>query len=97
MSHSKEAKKKLYNRVSRISGQVNRIKDCLADENCEFKDPYELIHMLASVKGAVHSMMSEYLEIYAKGHLVDDIRDKEREDADAQFGQFLEILKVFGK
>jgi DNA-binding FrmR family transcriptional regulator len=97
MSHSKEAKKKLYNRVSRISGQVNRIKECLGDENYEFRDPYELIHMLASVKGAVHSMMSEYLEIYAKGHMVDDMRNKEKEEAEAQLGQFLEILKVFGK
>ncbi len=70
MSHSKEAKKKLYNRISRISGQVNSIKDSLGDENYEFKDPYELVHKLASVKGgAVHSMMTEYLEIYAKGHM----------------------------
>ncbi len=47
----KKQKKKLYNRISRISGQVNSIKDSLGDENYEFKDPYELVHKLASVKG----------------------------------------------
>ncbi|ADD69098.1 protein of unknown function DUF156 [Denitrovibrio acetiphilus DSM 12809] len=97
MSHSKEAKKKLYNRISRISGQVNTIKEHLGNADYEFRDPYELVHMLASVKGAVHSMMSEYLEIYAKGHLIEDMRSKEKEEADVQLSKFLEILKVFGK
>lgn len=71
----------------------------MGDENYEFKDPYELVHKLASVKGgAVHSMMTEYLEIYAKGHMVDDMRKSDRDEAQAQLEKkFLEILKVFGK
>lgn len=97
MSHSKEAKKKLYNRICRISGQVESIKKRLGDEDYEFSDPYELVHKLASVKGGIHSMMTEYLEIYGKGHMVDDLRGKEKAEADAQFAKFLEILKVFGK
>jgi DNA-binding FrmR family transcriptional regulator len=97
MSHSKEARKKLYNRVCRISGQINSIKDSLGDPDYEFKDPYELVHKLASVKGAVHSLMSEYLEIYAKGHMIDDMRENNRAEAQEQLEKFLEILKVFGK
>lgn len=97
MSHSKEAKKKLYDRMCRISGQVNSIKENLGDESYEFRDPYELIHKLASVKGALHSMMSEYLEIYAKGHLIEDMRAEDRAAAEVRLDKFLEILKVFGK
>lgn len=83
--------------MCRIAGQINSVKESLGDENYEFKDPYELVHKLASVKGAIHSMMSEYLEIYAKGHIIDDMRNSEREEAQAQLEKFLEILKVFGK
>lgn len=97
MSHCKETQKKMINRINRIAGQVNSIKDKMNDPDFQFKDPYELVHSLASVKGGVHSMMTEYLEHYAKGHLIEDMRNVDIEEADRQMSSFLEVLKVFGK
>ncbi len=92
--------KKLINRINRISGQVNSLKKKLAkDINCkEEKDPYEIVRQLSAIKGAINGMINSYIEHFAKGHLVEQIRDsKNKDNAIAQMDSLLEIIKSFSK
>jgi len=92
--------KKLINRINRISGQVNSLKTKLTDEiECnKDQDPYEVIRQLTAIKGAVNGMINSYIEHFAKGHLVKDIRDaKDESDALASMDSLVEIMKSFSK
>ena len=90
-------KKKLINRINRIHGQVNSLKKRLNDEdNCEIDDnPYEIIRQLSAIKGAINSMMISYIEHFAKGHLVKQIRtSKDENSAIAKMDNLLEIINL---
>jgi DNA-binding FrmR family transcriptional regulator len=93
--------KKLINRINRISGQVNALKKRLAseiDETHNHQDPYEVIRQLTAIKGAVNGMINSYVEHFAKGHLVSEIRSaKDESSAMAQMDALVEIMKSFGK
>lgn len=88
--------KKLINRINRISGQVNSLKKRLELE--EHEDPYEVVRQLTAIKGAVNGMINSYIEHFAKGHLVKEIREaKDEAAAMAQMDSLLEVMKSFGK
>jgi len=93
--------KKLINRINRISGQVNSLKKRLENElreNHDHQDPYEIIRQLTAIKGAVNGMINSYIEHFAKGHLVGEIRQaKDESSAMAQMDALMEIMKSFGK
>ena len=91
-------RKKLQNRINRIAGQVNSLKTKLNDE--EFKleeDPYETVRQLTAIKGALNGMITSYIEHYAKGHMIEKIKNGDSAESVAQVDNLLEILKVFGK
>ncbi|WP_024954412.1 metal-sensing transcriptional repressor [Sulfurospirillum arcachonense] len=91
-------RKKLINRINRISGQINSIKVNITDENNRFdEDPYEVVRQLTAVKGALNGMINSYVEHFAKGHLVEKIKSGNSIEAEAQVDNLLEIIKVFGK
>lgn len=91
-------RKKLTNRVSRISGQIKAIEAKLKDENFHLEeDPYEMVRQLTAVKGALNGMITSYIEHFAKGHLIENIQKSDSIQAQAEVESFLEILKVFGK
>jgi DNA-binding FrmR family transcriptional regulator len=90
--------KKLINRINRISGQVNALKKRLESDADTHQDPYEVIRQLTAVKGAVNGMINSYIEHFAKGHLVTEIRNaKDEGEAMAQMDALMEIMKSFGK
>lgn len=92
--------KKLINRISRIQGQVSSVKEKLSKEmECdENQDPYEVIRQLSAIKGAVNGMINSYVEHFAKGHLVKDIRSaKDESTAIAQMDALVDIMKSFSK
>lgn len=92
--------KKLINRINRISGQVNSLKNRLTDDiNCQkVQDPYEIIRQLSAIKGAVNGMINSYVEHFAKGHLVNQIREaKDDGEAMAQMDSLVDIMKSFSK
>ena len=91
--------KKLINRINRISGQVNGLKSRLENDIGEtHQDPYEVIRQLTAIKGAVNGMIHSYVEHFAKGHLVNEIRNaKDESSAMAQMDALVEIMKSFGK
>jgi FrmR/RcnR family transcriptional regulator, repressor of rcnA expression len=91
-------RKKLQNRLSRIAGQVSALKKQFDDENISLdNDPYEMIRQLTAIKGAVNGMITSYVEHYAKGHMIEKIKNGNSIEAEAQIDNLLEILKVFGK
>ena len=98
--------KKLLNRINRISGQVNGLKKRFEEEiahaaNGEVpyhSDPYEIIRQMTAIRGALNGMIHSYVEHYAKGHLVNQIREAPDESsAMAQMDALLEVMKSFGK
>ena len=92
--------KKLINRINRISGQVNSLKTKLSNDiDCEKnQDPYEVIRQLSAIKGAVNGMINSYVEHFAKGHLVKEIREsKDESTAMAQMDSLVDIMKSFSK
>jgi len=91
-------RKKLVNRINRISGQISSIKKNIVDESNSFEeDPYEIVRQLTAVKGALNGMINSYIEHFAKGHLVEKIKSGDSAEAEAQVDNLLEIIKVFGK
>ncbi len=91
-------RKKLQNRISRIAGQVNSLKKRFDDKNINLdEDPYETIRQLTAIKGAVNGMITSYVEHYAKGHLIENIKKGTDVEAEASIDNLLEIIKVFGK
>jgi len=91
-------RKKLQNRISRICGQVNALKNRFNDENFSLEDdPYEIIRQLTAVKGAVNGMINSYIEHFAKGHMIENIKKGTSAEAVAQIDNLLEIIKVYGK
>ncbi len=99
MNHCNVENKKLINRVNRISGQVNALKKRLESETEHLhQDPYEVIRQLTAIRGAVNGMINSYVEHFAKGHLVKEIREANDEsEAMAQMDMLVEIMKSFGK
>jgi FrmR/RcnR family transcriptional regulator, repressor of rcnA expression len=91
-------RKKLQNRINRIAGQVNSIKNKFEDEKFNLdNDPYETIRQLTAIKGAVSGMINSYIEHYAKGHMMENIKNGSSADTEAQIDNLLEIIKVYGK
>jgi FrmR/RcnR family transcriptional regulator, repressor of rcnA expression len=91
-------RKKLQNRINRIAGQVNSIKNKFEDEKFNLdNDPYETIRQLTAIKGAVSGMINSYIEHYAKGHMLENIKNGSSVDTEAQIDNLLEIIKVYGK
>ena len=65
MSHTIHGKKKLLARVRRIAGQVNAVERQLAgDAGCS-----ETLQLVASVRGAVGSLMEELIEQHMREHV----------------------------
>lgn len=93
--------KKLINRINRIQGQVNSVKSKLEndmDSKEEHLDPYEVIRQLTAIKGAVNGMINSYVEHFAKGHLVKEIRDSSDEtSAMVLMDELVNIMKSYSK
>jgi DNA-binding FrmR family transcriptional regulator len=74
MSHTKNEKTKLLNRVRRIRGQVEAIERAL--ENEEGCAP--VLHLIVAARGAINGLMAEVIEDHIRLHVVDPPKDAER-------------------
>ncbi len=74
------------------------LKNRFNDENFHLdSDPYETIRQLTAIKGAVTGIIASYVEHFAKGHMIENIKNGTQADAQAQIDNLLEIIKVYGK
>ncbi len=89
--------KKLINRVNRIEGQVRALKKRVNSDLMD-QDPHEVIRQLSAIRGAVNGMLNSYIEHYAKGHLLKEIRNtKEEREAMVQMDVLIEAMRGLAK
>jgi DNA-binding FrmR family transcriptional regulator len=74
VSHTKDEKLKLLNRVKRVRGQVEAVERALEEE----KGCSDVLHLIVAARGALSSLMTEVIEDHIRLHVVDPVRDAER-------------------
>ena len=79
MSHITDQKPRLLARVRRLKGQIEAIERSIeADNDCT-----EVLHLLASVRGAMNGLTSELIEDHVREHVLAKdaaVRSKGAED-----------------
>ncbi len=74
MAHTVREKTKLLARARRIRGQVEAIERALeAEVGCA-----DVLQVIASVRGAMNSLMAEVMEDHVRFHVINPARDAER-------------------
>jgi DNA-binding FrmR family transcriptional regulator len=72
MSHTIREKAKLISRVRRVRGQVEALERALdVEAGCA-----EVVQLIASIRGAVNSLMGEIVEDHVRVHVVGPARDR---------------------
>lgn len=90
--HTKNDKKKLLNRVSRIRGQLDAIERGLEkDEDCS-----KVLQTIAACRGAMNGLMSEVLEGHILSHLVDVDDPSQPERVEAAY-DLVDIVRSYLK
>lgn len=90
--HTKNDKKKLLNRVSRIRGQLDAIERGLEkDEDCS-----KVLQTIAACRGAMNGLMSEVLEGHILSHLVDIDDPSQPERVEAAY-DLVDIVRSYLK
>ncbi len=76
MSHLAGDKTKLLGRVRRLRGQMEAIERAVDEE----KECGEILHLVASVRGAIAGLTSELLEAHLQHHVLgaDDETERRR-------------------
>jgi DNA-binding FrmR family transcriptional regulator len=92
MSHTIREKQKLLVRVRRLRGQVEAIERALEQESgCD-----KVMHLIAGVKGATSSLMTEVMEDHVRGHFVDANRKNDGSRVEAA-EQLIDVLHAYIK
>ena len=92
MSHTILEKRKLLNRVGRISGQVDAIKRALEGEaGCA-----QVMHLIAGCRGAINGLLAEVVEDHIRTHLVDRAKDPAALDDEAA-DQLIDVVHSYFK
>ncbi|MBA4074398.1 MAG: transcriptional regulator [Cyanobacteria bacterium PR.023] len=90
--HTKNDKKKLLNRVSRIRGQLDAIERGLEkDDDCS-----KVLQTIAACRGAMNGLMSEVLEGHILSHLVDVDDPSQPERVEAAY-DLVDIVRSYLK
>ena len=74
MSHTKQEKMKLLNRVRRVRGQIEAVERALEEE----KGCASVLHLIVAARGAMSGLMTEVIEDHIRMHVVDPVKDSER-------------------
>ncbi len=67
MAHSIEEKKKLLNRVRRLTGQVAAIEKALNQDDADCSD---ILHNISACRGAMDALMAEVIEGHIRYHVL---------------------------
>lgn len=90
MSHTIRDKEKLKKRINRIKGQLDAVVKILEGE----EEPYKILQLLSSSRGALLGLMGEVIEGHIMVHVVE--ADSQKEAAVAG-KEVTEILRSFWK
>ena len=92
MAHTIRDKKKLLNRVRRISGQVRAIEKALEDE----QDCHVMLQTIAACRGAINGLMAEVIEGHIRFHIIDP--NEKPKSAKAQAAQeLMDVVNTYLK
>jgi FrmR/RcnR family transcriptional regulator, repressor of frmRAB operon len=90
MSHTIREQAKLIRRVRRIRGQVEAVERALETEaGCT-----QTLQLIASVRGAVNSLMAEIMEDHIRVHVVDRGRERHAGRASAA-GELIDAVRAY--
>jgi DNA-binding FrmR family transcriptional regulator len=90
MSHTIRGKDKLVSRVRRIRGQVEALERALETEaGCA-----RTLQLIASVRGAINSLMAEIMEDHIRVHVVDPARERNSHRASAA-GELIDVVRAY--
>jgi DNA-binding FrmR family transcriptional regulator len=74
MSHVKNEKAKLMNRIRRVRGQIEAVERAIeGEEGCA-----TVLHLIVAARGAMNGLMTEVIEDHIRLHVVDPAKDAER-------------------
>ncbi len=74
MSHVKNEKAKLMNRIRRVRGQIEAVERAIEnEEGCA-----TVLHLIVAARGAMNGLMTEVIEDHVRLHVVDPAKDAER-------------------
>ena len=92
MSHTVRQKAKLVSRVRRIRGQVEALERAVDTEaGCA-----QVLQLIASVRGAVNSLMAEIVEDHIRVHVVDPARERNADRASAA-DELIDVVRAYFK
>jgi len=88
MSHRSREKLDLVNRTKKVIGQLEAVERALGDdEPCA-----EVLHRLATAKGAIHSLMAELMEDHIRNHM-----PRKTKSSEAAADDLIEIVRTYLK
>jgi DNA-binding FrmR family transcriptional regulator len=92
MAHTIREKSKLLARVRRIGGQVEAVERALeAELGCA-----DVLQLIASVRGAVNSLMAEVMEDHIRFHVVDPARERDAAKAKGA-EELIDVVRAYLK
>jgi FrmR/RcnR family transcriptional regulator, repressor of frmRAB operon len=91
MAHTIRDKKKLLNRVNRITGQVAALKRALEEE----QECGAILHLIAASHGAMRSLMAEVLEEHVRAHAFAGAAPGSKAAAEAE--EVIDIVRAYLK
>jgi len=90
MAHTVRDKQKLIRRVQRLGGQVEAIKRALVEE----QECGDIMIRIATVRGALDSLMAEIVEGHIREHMVDPGRKPTASESRAA-GELIGVVRRY--
>ena len=90
MAHISRDRKKLLDRVRRLQGQITALYKVLETED----DCTEVLHLLASCRGSMSSLMHEIVEGHIRFHLMTNDSGKTHQQEEAA-EELIEVLRKY--
>ena len=92
MAHLARDKKKLFNRVRRIRGQVEAVERALQEEG----ECSSVLQVIAGARGALDGLMVQVLEGHIREHVIDPRRKATHGQLEAA-DELVDVLKAYLK
>lgn len=90
MAHIIKDKNKILSRINRIRGQLDAFKKAIEED----QDEYQIMQLLASCRGALSGLTTDFLEGHIRDHIVEA---KDKKEAAHAGEELIDIVRSFMK